>query len=178
LFLHENSLTYRGSRAKTVFGFTRPAVTQMFSMVFPKSGKGFIAHTMKELMRWYRSASQYGIEVMFQDVIPGPPTDSYQSEGYYNVTHEALALFARQRLRILHMTREEALRELEDEPNKQCPDAVVNLFLENIDMTKEEFDKYVDMGPRHLQYHPEPGFALRLAKKVFPIQDSLRDDIR
>jgi hypothetical protein len=76
------------------------------------------------------------------------------------------------------MTREEALRKLEDEPEKQCPEDVMNMFLKNINMTREEFDKYVDMGPRHLQYHPEPGLALRLAKKVFPIQDSLRDDVR
>ena len=76
------------------------------------------------------------------------------------------------------MTREEALCKLKDEPSKKCPDSVMNLFLENLNMTKDEFDKYVDMGPRHLQYHPEPGLALRLAKKVFTMQDSLRDDIR
>ncbi len=66
------------------------------------------------------------------------------------------------------MTREDALRKLEEEPGEQCPEAVMKLFLKNVNMTREEFDKYVDMGPRHLQYHPQPSFALRLAQKVFP----------
>jgi hypothetical protein len=42
----------------------------------------------------------------------------------------------------------------------------MNLFLKNIKMTKEEFDKYVDMGPRHLQYHPQVGLTLRLSRKL------------
>lgn len=70
------------------------------------------------------------------------------------------------------MTRDEALRKLEDDPREQCPEAVMNLFLKNIKMTKEEFDSYVDMGPRHLQYHPEPGLALRMAKKMFSVRDA------
>jgi hypothetical protein len=49
------------------------------------------------------------------------------------------------------MTREEALQRLE-KPTKQCPESVLNLFLNNIKMSKDEFDKYIDMGPRHLQY--------------------------
>lgn len=50
------------------------------------------------------------------------------------------------------MTREDALQRL-DKPAKKCPKSVLNLFLENIKMTKEEFDNYIDMGPRHLQYN-------------------------
>lgn len=70
------------------------------------------------------------------------------------------------------MTREEALRRLETEPTYNCPQEVLDLFLKNINMTKEEFDKYIDMGPRHLDYHPAPDLALKLAKKLFPIQDA------
>jgi hypothetical protein len=70
------------------------------------------------------------------------------------------------------MTRAEALRKLEDDPREQCPEEVMNLFLKNIKMTKEEFDSYVDMGPRHLQYHPESGLALRMAKKMFSVRDA------
>lgn len=70
------------------------------------------------------------------------------------------------------LTREEALRKLEEGPGEECPESVMNLFLKNVNMTKEEFDQYVDAGPRHLQYHPQPGLALRLAKKVLPIQDA------
>lgn len=70
------------------------------------------------------------------------------------------------------MTREDALRKLQEEPNEVCPETVLNGFLKNIEMTREEFDQYVDLGPRHLQYHPTPSLALRLAKKIFPIQDA------
>lgn len=70
------------------------------------------------------------------------------------------------------MTKHEALRKLEDAPGEQCPKGVMNLFLKNIQMTKEEFDRYVDMGPRHLQYHPEPSLALRMAKKMFSFRDA------
>jgi predicted ATP-grasp superfamily ATP-dependent carboligase len=44
--------------------------------------------------------TRYGIEVMFQEIIPGPPRNSYQLEGYYNMDHSPTVLFARQRLRI------------------------------------------------------------------------------
>ena len=63
------------------------------------------------------------------------------------------------------MTREEALRRLE-KPPEPCPESVLNLFLENIKMSKEEFDKYIDMGPRHLQYN-SPTIMEKLIKIVF-----------
>jgi hypothetical protein len=72
------------------------------------------------------------------------------------------------------ITREEALRRLENEQNEQCPNSIMKLFLKNLIMTKEEFDKYVDMGPRHLQYHPQVGLALRIARKLFPTSISGR----
>ncbi|MGD6852177.1 MAG: hypothetical protein ACQCN6_08985 [Candidatus Bathyarchaeia archaeon] len=70
------------------------------------------------------------------------------------------------------MSREEALRRLQQEPTYKVPEEVMSLFLKNIGMSREEFDHYVDMGPRHLQYHPNPGVALKLAKKIFPISDA------
>jgi predicted ATP-grasp superfamily ATP-dependent carboligase len=80
--------------------FIRPAITQLFSFAFPKNGKGFLAYSPKELVDYYRLAKQHGIDIMFQEIVPGPPTNSYQLEGYYNVKHNPLCLFARQRLRI------------------------------------------------------------------------------
>ena len=70
------------------------------------------------------------------------------------------------------MTKNEALSKLEDEPREQCQKRIMDLFLKNIQMPKEEFDHYVDMGPRHLQYHPEPSLALRMAKKIFSFRDA------
>jgi len=68
------------------------------------------------------------------------------------------------------ITRQEALRKLE-EPDEQCPETVMNMFLKNISMTREEFDHYVDMGPRHLQY-PRESLMLRIIKKLFNIKDA------
>ena len=70
------------------------------------------------------------------------------------------------------MTREEALRKTEN-PTEQCPETVLNLFLENIKMTKEEFDKYIDMGPRHLQYD-SPTMVERIISKVFSIRNAAK----
>ena len=67
------------------------------------------------------------------------------------------------------ITREEALSRLE-EPASEYPEEIMNLFLNNLKMTKEEFDQYVDMGPRHLNYHPEPNFRYRLIRKIFSIK--------
>jgi N-acetyl sugar amidotransferase len=64
------------------------------------------------------------------------------------------------------MTREEALRKLET-PTGQCPESVLNLFLKNMKMSKDEFDKYIDMGPRHLQYD-SPTMMEKLIRIVFP----------
>jgi len=80
--------------------FVRPAITQLFSWAFPKSGKGFVAYSPRELVDYYCLATQHEIDVMFQEIVPGPPTNSYQLEGYYNSEYNPLVLFARQRLRI------------------------------------------------------------------------------
>jgi N-acetyl sugar amidotransferase len=64
------------------------------------------------------------------------------------------------------MTREEALSRLE-KPAEQCPESVLNQFLNNIKMTKEEFDKYIDMGPRHLLYNSTT-IIEKLIRKIFP----------
>jgi predicted ATP-grasp superfamily ATP-dependent carboligase len=80
--------------------FIRPSITQHFVRVFPRFGKGFVVHTPKELAYYYRLAKQHGIDTLIQEIIPGPPTNSYQLEGYYNEKHSPLMIFARQRLRI------------------------------------------------------------------------------
>ncbi len=67
------------------------------------------------------------------------------------------------------MTREEVVEKLENEPEKQCPEEVLNMFLRNIGLTRDEFDRLVDMGPRHLDYQPGESLlfrSARTAKKV------------
>jgi len=70
------------------------------------------------------------------------------------------------------MTREDALRRLE-KPAEQCPESVLNLFLKNIKMSKNEFDKYIDLGPRHLQYD-SPTMMEKLIRIVFPRRRAAR----
>jgi len=80
--------------------FVRPAITELFSWAFPKNGKGFVAYSPSELVDYYSLATQHGIDVMFQEIVTGPPINSYQLEGYYDSKYNPLVLFARQRLRI------------------------------------------------------------------------------
>lgn len=80
--------------------FIRPAITQLFNQAFRTNRKGLFAHSPRELVDHYKLARNHGLEVMFQEIIPGPPTNSYQLEGYYDMNYRATVLFARQRQRI------------------------------------------------------------------------------
>lgn len=79
--------------------FIRPSITQLFNQKFGHR-KGLIAYSHKELMHYYRLTRKHNIEVMFQEIIHGSASNSYQLEGYYNKNHSPTVLFARQRLRI------------------------------------------------------------------------------
>jgi N-acetyl sugar amidotransferase len=68
------------------------------------------------------------------------------------------------------MTREEALYKLQNSKTQDSKQAL-DRFLKDIKMTEEEFDKYIDMGPRHLQYYA-PTLMEKLVKKVFNSQTS------
>ena len=68
------------------------------------------------------------------------------------------------------MTREEALRKIE-KPAEQCPDSVLKLFLNNIGMSKDEFDNFIDMGPRHLHYN-SPTFIEKIVRTVFSSREA------
>jgi len=79
--------------------FIRPSITQSFTKVFGVN-KGFIAKSHMELLNYYRLATSKNVEVMFQEIISGPPYNSIQLEGYFNKEFCSTGLFARQRLRI------------------------------------------------------------------------------
>jgi hypothetical protein len=64
------------------------------------------------------------------------------------------------------MTSAEALSKLKNPP-EQCPSSVLNLFLKNIKMNKHEFNNFIDMGPRHLQYN-SPTLIEKITRIVFP----------
>ena len=50
------------------------------------------------------------------------------------------------------LTRQEALIKLSEEGDERCPQPIMQMMLQNFGMSQEEFDHYVDMGPRHLQF--------------------------
>ena len=64
------------------------------------------------------------------------------------------------------MTREEALRRLKEEPEEQCPEDIMNLFLHDLKMNRDDFDRFIDMGPRHLQFRPTNRTMRDYAKKI------------
>lgn len=81
--------------------FIRPNITKLFLNEFGHNHrKGFIARSAKELVHYYKLAKSHNVSVMFQEIIPGPPTNSFQLETYYDKEFCSTGFFARQRLRI------------------------------------------------------------------------------
>jgi len=68
------------------------------------------------------------------------------------------------------MTREDALNKLA-KTSEPVPESVMNLFLTNIGMSKEEFDNYIDLGPRHLQYY-SPTITEYVTDRLFHIRNA------
>ena len=69
------------------------------------------------------------------------------------------------------ISREEALLRMKLTSSK-CPSEILNMFLNDIQMSKEEFDKYIDMGPRHLNYNSPPDLLTRTVMKLFPAKQA------
>jgi hypothetical protein len=65
------------------------------------------------------------------------------------------------------VTREESLRQLREEPEEPCTERTIAMFLKNLGMSRKEFDRLVDLGPRHLQYRTQPGMPYRAARSVY-----------
>lgn len=150
--------------------FVRPAITQIMSQNLRTSAKGFIAHSPKELLQYFHLASTHRVEVMFQEIIPGPPDNSCQLEGYYNKNSRPVALFARQRLRIwppdfgnTTLCVSMPMRELTDEKT------VINKFLHQIGyhgLMSTEFKKDSRDGRQKiLEINARPWWHIWLSSK-------------
>jgi predicted ATP-grasp superfamily ATP-dependent carboligase len=77
--------------------YIRPAQSLIFAQRFRR--KGFIAHTPQELHRYVALAASAGLEVMVQEVIPGPATNGYVVQGYFNQRSQPIVMVAAQKLR-------------------------------------------------------------------------------
>ncbi len=77
--------------------FIRPSVSQNFSTLFRK--KGFVANSDRELLKYFTIASEHKIDVMLQEIIPGPDINIYGISGLFDRQSKPLAFFAYQRLK-------------------------------------------------------------------------------
>jgi D-aspartate ligase len=77
--------------------FIRPSQSGSFSNTFGK--KGFIANTSGELRKHLQFAEQHDIDVMVQEIIPGPTSNEFIIKGYLDKHSKPLALFASQKIR-------------------------------------------------------------------------------
>lgn len=80
--------------------FIKPSYVHLFHRAFGYEKKGFVANSRKELLRYYRLASSLNVDVVFQHIVPGPPSLFCQLEGYYNRNSEPLMFFGRRAVRI------------------------------------------------------------------------------
>ena len=62
------------------------------------------------------------------------------------------------------MTRDEALRQLPPHPETLDKPPGLEQFLRNIDMTRDEFERIVDAGPRHVPFQTQPGKLFTIAR--------------
>ena len=69
------------------------------------------------------------------------------------------------------ISREEALQRLKN-PVQKCSDSTLNNFLGDINMSKEEFESYIDAGQRHLNFDKSPDLARRIMLKLFPTRQA------
>lgn len=64
------------------------------------------------------------------------------------------------------LTREEALYRLDHEPPPHYSDSDFEPFLQNLEISRNEFERYIDLGPRYIQYRQTPGKAMIAARKA------------
>jgi predicted ATP-grasp superfamily ATP-dependent carboligase len=77
--------------------FIRPAQSQVFHRHFHR--KGFIASTAHELRMYLRAADRAQVDVMVQEIIPGPATNGYVLRGYLDQTAQLIVLFVTLKVR-------------------------------------------------------------------------------
>jgi predicted ATP-grasp superfamily ATP-dependent carboligase len=77
--------------------FVKPDMSYDFSRVF--SRKGFTANSEVELRDYCKLAESYGLDMIVQEIIPGPATNTYGIAGCLDTESHPLALFGYHRLR-------------------------------------------------------------------------------
>jgi len=78
--------------------FVKPSVSHLFSQRFRK--KGFVANSEGALLRYWTATEREEVEVIIQEIVPGPPHNHVFLDGYIDSDSNPKALFARRRLRM------------------------------------------------------------------------------
>jgi predicted ATP-grasp superfamily ATP-dependent carboligase len=77
--------------------FIKPSLSPSFFKIF--KCKGFIAYSRSQLHRYLHLINHYEIDVVIQEIIPGPISSYYSIDGYFDHSSNPKALFARRTLR-------------------------------------------------------------------------------
>jgi predicted ATP-grasp superfamily ATP-dependent carboligase len=77
--------------------YIKPSISQIFVQAFQR--KGFIAHNAQELQTYLHLVQRRDIDVMIQEIIPGPVTTEYIIRGYFNKASQLMGLHVTQELR-------------------------------------------------------------------------------
>jgi D-aspartate ligase len=78
--------------------FVKPSISHLFSRRFHR--KGFVANSERELSRYRAFMKKLEVDVMIQEIVPGPPTNHVFLDGYIDRNLNSKVLFARRRLRM------------------------------------------------------------------------------
>jgi len=114
--------------------YIRPSITQIFGARFHE--KGFVVSSQKELIEKYMLVSRYKIEVMVQEIIPGPATNLFGINGYFDKNSNPQGFFAYRRLR-------------EWPHGFGCNSLIESISMSDVPFLKEITENYL----RKLRYH-------------------------
>lgn len=78
--------------------FIKPSISHAFAKHYHR--KGFLAHSQRELLRYWTSIKKTGFDALVQEIVPGPPASHAFLDGYCDKHSNPKALFARRRLRM------------------------------------------------------------------------------
>ena len=77
--------------------FVKPSISQVFAKVF--GVKGFVAKSREELIKYYDLAMRHGIDVLIQEIIPGPNNQVFGINAYFDKKNNPRGLFVYRRIR-------------------------------------------------------------------------------
>jgi len=111
--------------------YIRPSISQVFDERFHQ--KGFVAKSEEEMARYYKLALRHNVEVMVQEIIPGPATNLFGVNGYFDKESNPHGLFVYRRLREWpHKFGNNSLIESVSTPSTSSLKDVVTDYLRNL----------------------------------------------